>query len=141
MFGNRDQIRQMYCSVFSKMKNDQACDPLEQQIAEVIAEHPEYHALLESSDSALDKDFTPDSGESNPFLHMGMHLGIREQVSTNRPSGIQPLFAELSHMMGPSEAEHQIMECLGLSLWEAQRSGQMPDERKYLECIRKIKKV
>lgn len=141
MFGNRDQIRQMYCSVFTKMQSGEACDPLEQQIAAVISEHPEYHPLLESSDSALGKDFTPESGQSNPFLHMGMHLGIREQVSTDRPSGIQAAYANLVNSLGTIEAEHRIMDCLGQSLWEAQRHGQPPNELQYLDCIRKIKKI
>lgn len=140
MFGNRDQIRQMYCSVYTKMKTNNVTDALEHQIANVITEHPEYHPLLEETGPAVDKNFSPDAGESNPFLHMGMHLGIREQVNTDRPAGIRMMFAELSQKMGPLEAEHQIMECLGLALWEAQRNNGLPNDSKYLDCIKKIKK-
>lgn len=140
MFGNRDQIRQLYCSVFAKMQSGQITDPLEQQIARVITEHPEYHPLLQSG-SAVEADFSVESGQSNPFLHMGMHLGIREQVATDRPAGIRSLYETLATQLSPLEAEHQIMECLGQSLWEAQRQNTLPDEARYLDCIRRLKKI
>lgn len=139
MFGNREQMRQMYCQVFEKMQQGSVTDALEMQIAKVISEHPEYHALFQSG-AAVEADYSVESGETNPFLHMGMHLGIREQVGTDRPLGIRTLFEQLAKQCGPSEAEHQMMECLGQSLWEAQRQNTTPDESSYLNCIRRLKK-
>jgi hypothetical protein len=32
------------------------------------------------------------------------------------------------------------MECLGESLWQAQRDNRLPDEDAYLECLRKLQR-
>ena len=107
---------------------------LEQQIAGVIADHPEYHAQM--TGNGIEQDFTPDGGQSNPFLHMGLHLAIRDQVKTNRPAGIRDTYQSLAVKLGDAHAaEHQMLECLAESLWQAQRDGVMPDELAYLQKI------
>jgi len=140
MFGqDRNQMRQYFQRCWQKLKAGQPLEPLEALIASVVAEHPEYHALIESGDTALEKDYTPEDGQTNPFLHMGMHISIREQVQTDRPPGIKAAYEKLSAKLGDNhEAEHRMQECLGVSLWEAQRAGVAPNEGKYLECVRKL---
>lgn len=139
MFGNdRDQLRRVYCDAWARRRRGEALDPLARQIADVIAAHPEYHPLLDDPEAALGAEYTPEMGQSNPFLHMGMHLAIREQVGTDRPPGIRAAWQALAGRLGEHEAEHRIMECLGRALWEAQRSQREPDERQYLECIRQL---
>lgn len=92
MFGNdRNQLRQMYKTAWDKFQQQQALSPLETQIAVVIKEHPEYHGLI----NQLDRDYLPENGDTNPFLHMGLHLGLREQLSTDRPSGIRQIHQQL----------------------------------------------
>lgn len=137
MFGqDRNQLRQMYLDAWHKHQARQPLTPLEAMIAEVVAMHPEYHALLGTGETALAKDFLPELGESNPFMHMGMHIAIREQLSTDRPAGIVAAVQTLLARLGDGHAaEHQIMECLGQALWEAQRAGQAPDEAAYLRCV------
>jgi len=137
MFGqDRNQLRQMYFDAWRKQQSGELMQPLEAMIAGVIALHPEYHALLEQSEDVLDKDFLPETGESNPFMHMGMHIAIREQLATDRPGGIVLAHKKLLlRLQDAHEAEHQIMECLGESLWEAQRSNSAPDESQYLQCV------
>ncbi len=139
MFGqDRNQLRQMYFDAWRKQQGGELMQPLEAMIAEVVVLHPEYHVLLEQCEDALDKDFLPEMGETNPFMHMGMHIAIREQLATDRPDGIvlayQKLLLRLQDM---HEVEHQIMECLGESLWEAQRNNRAPDESQYLQCVQK----
>ncbi len=113
-------------------------EPLEAQIADVIALHPEYHAPLEDPEGALDRDYTPEGGQSNPFLHMGLHLAIREQIGTDRPAGIRALFEKIARKLGTEhDAEHAIIECLAEALWEAQRAGRPPDEQAYLERVQR----
>jgi hypothetical protein len=92
-------------------------------------------ALIES-DSALTADFTPEGGQSNPFLHMGLHLAIREQVSTDRPAGIAHVHQRLTGKLGPHEAEHRMAEVLAAQIWEMQRMGRAPDENVYLDRLR-----
>jgi len=139
MFGqDRNQLRQMYFSAWRKQQDGELMQPLEVMIAEVIALHPEYHALLEQGEDALDKDFLPEMGEANPFMHMGMHIAIREQLATDRPAGIVLAHKKLLlRLQDTHEVEHQIMECLGESLWEAQRNNGAPDESQYLLCVQK----
>ena len=137
MFGdNREQLRRLYVEAWQKQQTGKVLSPLEAMIAEVVAMHPEYHALLNQGEDALDRDFLPEQGESNPFMHMGMHVAIREQLSTDRPAGIvDAIRALLARVQDAHAVEHQVMECLGQSLWEAQRAGQAPDEAAYLRCV------
>lgn len=136
---NRDQLRQMYLAAWNKYRAQQPLSPLEAQVAAVIAEHPEYVAWLEGGETALKADFTPEGGRENPFLHMGLHLAIREQVATNRPAGIAEAHQRLTTRLGDAHAaEHAMLEPLAETLWEAQRFGRMPDEQIYLEKVRKL---
>jgi hypothetical protein len=138
MYGSRDQIRQVYLDVWHKLQTASLLDPMESLIAQVIELHPEYHALLQQGASAQQAEFTPESGQGNPFLHMGMHIALQEQVSTDRPRGIQSVHQKLSKKRGRHEAEHAMMECLGEALWRAQRTGTAPDEQAYLECLKRL---
>lgn len=136
---SREQLRQMYVQAWRKQREGVPMEPLEAQIADVIALHPEYHAMLEASDAALARDFTPEGGQSNPFLHMGLHLAVREQVSTDRPAGIRNAYAAVVQRAGSEhDATHQIIECLAESLWEAQRAGVAPDENVYLQRVLRL---
>lgn len=136
----RDKLRQFYCDTWQKhLAQQQALSPLEQQIAAVIKEHPEYHAVLENAEASIHADYSPEMGESNPFLHMGMHLGLREQVSTNRPDGIAELYQQLVALKGIHDAEHAMMDCLAEAIWQAQRHNTAPDDAAYLTCLKQLK--
>ena len=112
-------------------------EPLEQIIIQIIQQHPEYHALLEDEEANLDKDYTPEMGQTNPFLHMAMHIGIQEQLASRRPDGITESYSQLLRTFSdPHEVEHQMMECLAEMMWQSQRNGTQPDEMAYLECLR-----
>ena len=138
IFGqDRKQLRIMYAEAWRKRCERLPMSPLEAQIAAIIELHPEYHADITSDD--LDRDYTPDGGQTNPFLHMGLHLGIREQVSTNRPPGIANILEVLRAKLGDAHAaEHQMIDCLAETLWEAQNQNRAPDEAKYLERLRDL---
>jgi hypothetical protein len=135
----RDGLRRMYVQAWRKFRESLPVEPLEDQIIRVVELHPEYQPVLETDPDALERDYTPEAGQSNPFLHMGMHLAIGEQVSTDRPAGIRVIHAVLSQQLGDSHAaEHRMMECLGEALWNAQRAGLPPDESAYLEALRRL---
>jgi hypothetical protein len=135
---NRDQMRRMYLEAWRKFNARAPLEPLEAQLAAVIAEHAEYVTWLEAGETALGAEFTPEGGQQNPFLHMGLHLAIREQVATNRPAGIAEVHQKLSARLGGHDAEHAMLEPLAETLWEAQRQGRIPDEQAYLERLRKL---
>lgn len=134
---DREALRRMYRDAWSKRREGAALSPLEQQIADVIAKHPEYHAAIEAAGN--DRDYTPDEGETNPFLHMGLHLGLGEQVATDRPAGIRALYAKIVARTGDLHAaEHRMIECLAETLWEAQANNRPPDEAAYLERLQRL---
>ena len=113
-------------------------DAMQEVVGTIVELHPEYHNLIENEDS-LDQDFSAETGESNPFLHMSMHIALHEQISTNRPDGIHDVYQKLCLQFGgPHDAEHAMMECLGEALWLAQRNQTPPDEPKYLACLKKL---
>ena len=133
----RDALRRMYLEAWQRHQEGLPLTPLQAQVADVVALHPEYHALL--TPDALDRDWKPEQGQTNPFLHMGMHLALREQVSTDRPKGIRDVHALLVRRHDSAhEAEHRMMEPLGAALWEAQRQGVAPDEQRYLAALRSL---
>ncbi|HVY22010.1 MAG TPA: DUF1841 family protein [Steroidobacteraceae bacterium] len=135
---SREQLRQTYVDAWQKHQNKLPMSPLEAQIADVIALHPEYHALFEDSDNALGKDWTPEQGASNPFLHMGLHLAIRDQMATDRPAGVRMIYQRLQNREQPHDVEHRMIECLAEMLWYAQRNGMPPDEHAYLEKLKSL---
>ncbi len=135
----RDGLRRIYVEAWRKYRDSRPLEPLEDQIVRVLDEHPEYHAIVESAENAINRDFAPEAGQSNPFLHMGLHLAIREQVATNRPAGIAAVHRNLCDRMGNGhDAEHRMIECLGEAMWRSQRSGLPPDESAYLESLRRL---
>jgi len=139
IFGSdRNRLRRHFLDAWRKRQSGEPLEPLEALIADVVTQHPEYHGLLESEES-LERDFTPEEGQTNPFLHLGMHISLAEQIATDRPAGIRELHHRIGVACGsPHEAEHRMMECLGLVLWEAQRQNRPPDEKAYLECLKRL---
>jgi hypothetical protein len=132
---DRDESRQFFFTAWQKHLTKTPVEPLEAQIIEIILQHPEYHDLLSHPENNQNKDFTQD----NPFLHMGLHLALREQISTNRPAGIQAIYQTLIAKHGDTlYVEHQMMECLAMILWQSQRSSAMPSEEQYLENLKKL---
>jgi hypothetical protein len=138
IFGqDRNEIRKMYADAWKKHSDGLPMTALESQITTVVEWHPEYHDDITSND--LDKDYTPDGGKTNPFLHMGLHLSIREQVSTNRPAGIAAVLHALTKQCTDAHAaEHRMIDCLAETLWEAQSQNTAPDEQKYLERLQRL---
>ena len=132
----REQVRQFFCEAWRKHRERLPLTPLETMAADIAAMHPEYHALLDTPVEAVVADFSIAAGQSNPFLHLSMHLAIGEQLQIDQPPGIRAAHAKLAARLGdPHEAGHRIMECLGETVWRAQRDGKPPDGEAYLECI------
>lgn len=136
---SRTDTRRFFFDVWRQMKAGAALEGMASLVREVIALHPEYHALLEDGPRVIARDFGGAPPEHNPFLHMGLHIALREQLGTDRPSGVGAEYARL--MLGapdPHEVEHRMIECLATELWQAQSAGRMPDEQAYLAALRKL---
>ncbi len=136
---DRNEARDYFFQVWGKYKNKLPLEPIEAIISDVIFEHPEYHHYLDDKEMSSNNDFKPEQNETNPFLHMGMHIALKEQISSDRPTGINHVFNQLmTESISVHDTEHKMMECLGQSLWEAQRNNVFPDEENYLECLKRI---
>jgi hypothetical protein len=139
---SRESLRQQYVDAYRRHQQGLPLSPLEALIADVVALHPEYQPLLVDADTAArfggssepgaDRD-----GGTNPFLHMGLHIAVREQLAIDRPPGILALHSALTRHIDPHAAEHVLVEALGETLLEAQQSGQPPDEQRYLSRVRR----
>lgn len=135
---DRREMRRVFINAWSKYRAQQPLQDMEQQIADVILLHPEYHALLADEEAALDNDYTPEQGEPNPFLHMGLHISIREQLATRRPPEVNEIYWHLlTKLRDAHDAEHRMLECLGEVLWRAQRDAVEPDVAEYVACLRR----
>ncbi|MEB0136172.1 DUF1841 family protein [Actimicrobium sp. CCC2.4] len=135
---SQDDVRRFFCTTYDKHHSGAILSPLEAIARDWIAQHPEYANSLDDLDSALAADYSVERGQSNPFLHLSMHLSIAEQVSIDQPPGIRAAFLTLARKLDSEhEAHHQIMECLGEMMWTAQRSGLPPDGVAYIESVRR----
>jgi hypothetical protein len=132
----RDEARQFLFDAWRKYRERRVLTDLETLAVGHILRHPEYHDLLSAPDANLDRDWRPEGGETNPFLHLMMHLSISEQVSIDQPVGVRGHYAALARRLADEHlAQHEIMDCLAEMIWQSQRHGMSPDGAAYLACL------
>ena len=129
----REQVREMFFDTWRKYRAGQPIAGIETIALDVILAHPEYHAALDDPERTRDRDYVD---ESNPFLHMSLHLALEEQLSIDQPPGIKSRFDGLvARCQDRHEALHHALECLAQTVWRAQRDNAPPDAAAYLECL------
>ncbi len=133
----REQVRRFFCDAWKKHLERLPLVGAEVTAADIAARHPEYHGLLADAETAVDQEWTPETGQMNPFLHLSLHLAIHEQVSIDHPPGIRAAYDSLRARMDPHDAEHVLLECLGETIWAAQRNGQPMDALAYVDAVRR----
>lgn len=139
MFYNEtvQDTRQLFFKSWEKYSLKTPLTPLEAQLVDVIKIHPEYHNILKAQN--VSATFFAEQGQSNPFLHMGLHLSIRDQIATDRPKGIALVYSRLLKKHSDVHVvEHLMMEPLAECLWNAQRNQAAPDEITYLRACRSL---
>ncbi|MDE0798251.1 MAG: DUF1841 family protein [Nitrosomonadaceae bacterium] len=135
---SRHQSRQFFFDTWHKYNHQELLSDMEKIALSIILLHPEYHSILDDTERYQDKDYPPEMGNTNPFLHMSMHIAIKEQLSIDQPSGIRERFNRLQEKnKDEHETMHQVMECLAEMLWQAQRNQSAPDSSIYFECLDK----
>lgn len=133
---SRDQARRFFFDAWQKYRQRQPLSDLEAIALELMQQHPEYHAIFDNPEQYLDRDYLPEAGATNPFLHLSLHLSIREQLQIDQPRGIAAQYRRLLEKTGAAhDAEHLIMDCLGEMIWQAQRRQAPPDPAIYFECL------
>lgn len=135
---SQEDVRRFFCGTWAKHRAGAPLTPLEAMALDAILAHPEYHAELASLEQALSAQYPVDSGRTNPFLHLSLHLGVAEQCAVDQPAGIRAALAQLTRKLDSEhEATHEVIECLAETIWQAQRSGTAPDSAAYLECLKR----
>ena len=141
MFAGQDrgQTREVFFRAWRAHREGHPLEGVEKLIVQVVLRHPEYHSLLEHPEPARERDYFPESGQTNPFLHLGMHIAIEEQLSIDQPRGIRGYYQKIL-MRLPDEhaAQHHMMECLGEMLWQANQQATAPQETVYLDCLKRL---
>lgn len=128
-------MRRVFFNAWSKYQQSLPLEGAEKLLIETILLHPEYHAVLDDPDTHLDRDYPPEAGTENPFLHMSLHVTIAEQLAMNNPAGIKEKLASLEQKMERHDALHVLLECLAEAVWQAQRHQAADLEQSYLDCI------
>jgi hypothetical protein len=140
MFSNdRTHVRKQFIDAWQKARDQAPLEPLEQQIVEVVRRHPEYQPILEQGEASLSRDWLLTGGETNPFLHMGLHLALLDQITTDRPPGMRKLYQRMvKACLGDThEAEHRMLACLAEELWQVQQNGGDFRTKHYQRCIKR----
>jgi Domain of unknown function (DUF1841) len=133
---SRDQVRQFFFDVWLKYNQKRPLTDLEAIAMQAVEMHPEYRAVLDAPERYLQQAYFPELGETNPFLHMSLHLSVLEQIGINQPSGIAEAYQKLQQKHKDShQAQHDLIDCLAETIWQAQRDKQPPDAEGYLECM------
>lgn len=132
----REEARRFFVDAWAKYRAGAPLEGLAKTAAALIALHPEYHPLLENPERQVERDYAPEGGSVNPFLHLSLHLAIAEQLAIDQPPGIRVHFERFRTSRGDEHAAlHAVLECLGETLWQAQRLNAAPDEHVYLDCL------
>lgn len=134
---SRDQVRQFFFEAWRKHRQRNLLTPLEDMALQVMMVHAEYHAVLDAPEKYREQEYFPEMGETNPFLHMSLHLSILEQLSIDQPPGIAAAYQALQRKHGDAHAaQHDLLDCLAETMWRAQRDKTAPDAAAYLACMR-----
>lgn len=136
---DRTALREVFFRAWRNHREQRALEGIEATIVDVAVRHPEYHQLLDGGDTPAQRDYHAALGETNPFMHMGLHIAVAEQLSINQPPGVRELFQRLAaRLIDPHAAEHAMMECLTETLWQAQQAGRPLDQNAYLDCLGRL---
>lgn len=134
----RDQVRDFFFETWRKYRAGAPLEGLETVALQVLLLHPEYHKLLEDRERSAAREYFPEAGETNPFLHLSLHLALEEQLSIDQPPGVAQRFGDLLAKSGDRhDALHEAIDCLGEMVWRSQKDKAPPDAGLYLECLEK----
>ncbi len=131
-YQDRKKQREFLANSWQKYTRNKPLEPLEKQLASIIEIHPEYHDLIGN----IDSECFPEHDGVNPFLHINLHLALRDQLSSNQPKGVKEVHQKLIiHFKDPHEVEHLMMECIEEMIYISQKSNTTMDQESYLNCI------
>ena len=132
---DRKKQREFLSKSWQKYTRNQSLEPLEKQLVSIIEIHPEYHDLIGN----IESEYLPEQGNVNPFLHINLHLALRDQLSLNQPKGVKEVYKKLiKNYKDSHEVEHLMMECIAEMIYVSQKNNTTMDQESYLNCIRAL---
>jgi len=134
----RQSIRRVFFLSWKKHRQEKPLEGIERLVVEVILLHPEYQSLLEQVKPTQDIE-PPPAGQTNPFLHMGLHITLLEQLQIDRPPGVLAIYQKLNaNQANDHQTQHRMLECLGQWLYSSQAGQAAPSPEVYMECLRRL---
>ena len=132
---DRNKQRKFLVRSWQKYTSNKPLEPLEEQLASIIEIHPEYHEIFDN----IDYEYFPEKGETNPFLHINLHLALRDQLSIDQPKGVKAVHQKLiNYYKDPHVVEHLMMECIAEMIYLSQKNNKNMNQESYLNCIRSL---
>jgi len=132
---DRKKQRKFLADTWQKYTKNKPLEPLEKQLVSIIEIHPEYHNLIGN----IDSEYFPEQGKVNPFLHIYLHLALRDHLSINMPKGIKEVHQKLINQHKDSHVvEHLMMECIAEMIYISQKNNTALDHENYLNCITRL---
>lgn len=137
---NKDELRQVFFDTFDKWQNQKPMTSMESILVDIFEKHPEYHFMFKDPEKYKAQEFFPELGDTNPYLHMSLHMALLEQLATNRPAGIRDIYQNLYEKYHGDEhhVQHLMMEQIASEMYAAQQGQSLPDEQKYLHALKSL---
>ena len=132
---DRSKQRQYLNQAWGKYTRQEQLEPLELQLSKIVDQHPEYQDLIKN----LDSEYFPEQGNTNPFLHINLHLTLQDQLTMDQPKGIRGIHNRLLvKIKDEHEVEHMMMEHIAEMIFNAQKNNTAFDLDGYIIALKKL---
>ena len=127
--------RQYLKQAWEKYTSQEQLEPLELQLSKIVEQHPEYQNLIKN----LDSEYFPEQGNTNPFLHINLHLTLQDQITMDQPKGIKEIHSQLLlKIKDAHEVEHMMMEHIAEMIFNAQKNNAAFDLDGYIQALKQL---
>ena len=132
---DRSKQRQYLKQAWEKYTSHEQLEPLELQLSKIVEQHPEYQNLIKN----LDSEYFPEQGNTNPFLHINLHLTLQDQITMDQPKGIRDIHSQLIvKIKDAHEVEHMMMEHIAEMIFNAQKNNAAFDLDGYIQALKSL---
>ena len=132
---DRSKQRQYLKQAWEKFTSQEQLEPLELQLSKIVEQHPEYQNLIKN----LDSEYFPEQGNTNPYLHINLHLTLQDQITMDQPKGIRDIHSQLIvKIKDAHEVEHMMMEHIAEMIFNAQKNNAAFDLDGYIKALKSL---
>ena len=132
---DRSKQRQYLKQAWEKYTSQEQLEPLELQLSKIVEQHPEYQNLIKN----LDSEYFHEQGNTNPYLHINLHLTLQDQITMDQPKGIRDIHSQLIVKIKEAlEVEHMMMEHIAEMIFNAQKNNAAFDLDVYIQALKQL---